>query len=167
METCILSVQEWMSRHFLKMNNDKTDFLVISSRQMRERIPPLSLQIGSNHIDPSPPARNLRVQMSSMASSMERQISQVCRSSLPTSSSKAFTEYAATLISPPSRVSCMLSSHRSLTFAMHYTWASLQIKYIGSSSSRTPLHASSVALAGESIPPLCSDSCTGYRWISV
>ena len=81
METCISSVQEWMSRHFLKMNNDKTEFLVISFRQMRNRIPPLSLQIGHNHIDPSPSARNLGVEMSSTASSMEQQISKVCRNS--------------------------------------------------------------------------------------
>ena len=80
METCVSSVQEWMSRHFLKMNNDKTEFLVISSRQMQQRIPSLSLTIGCNSISPSSSARNLGVEINSTAS-MEQQISKVCRSS--------------------------------------------------------------------------------------
>ena len=38
MEKCIVSVQKWMLSHQVKMNNDKTEFLVISSKSIARGI---------------------------------------------------------------------------------------------------------------------------------
>ena len=79
MESCITSVQSWMAKHYLKMNNDKTEFLVISTKQMAQKMEGLlSLQIGSDMISPTPNAKNLGV-MIDCNLSMEAQISSVCK----------------------------------------------------------------------------------------
>jgi hypothetical protein len=80
MESCIASVQSWMATHFLKMNAEKTEFLVISSAKMSPKIPPLCVSVGNCELKPSSKARNLGVIINSHAS-MNDQISSVCRSS--------------------------------------------------------------------------------------
>ena len=45
MEKCIVSVQKWMLSHQLKMNDDKTEFLVISSKSIARGIGSPSLHI--------------------------------------------------------------------------------------------------------------------------
>jgi hypothetical protein len=79
METTIALVHKWMKQHHLKMNEDKTEFLVISSKQLANKIPsPPSLSVGSHTITPSATAKGLGVTMDSQAS-MEAHISSVCK----------------------------------------------------------------------------------------
>jgi hypothetical protein len=54
-------VQNWMSRHELKMNEEKTEFMVISSKTISRKISPSPLVIKDSVIAPSPSARNLGV----------------------------------------------------------------------------------------------------------
>lgn len=78
MEECVAAVQKWMSDHHLKMNNEKTEFLLIASKQVSQKIGPCSLRIGDNTIRPSSSARNIGVVMDSNAS-MEAHIRAVCK----------------------------------------------------------------------------------------
>ena len=80
MEKCIVSVQKWMLSHQLKMNDDKTEFLVISSKSIACGIGSPSLHIGDHQVVATSSARNIGVMMDSKAS-MEAHVLSVCKSS--------------------------------------------------------------------------------------
>ena len=79
-ERCVTSVQFWMCQHQLKMNDDKTEFLVISSKPMSRILSSPSLSIGGHQINPSSTARNIGVIMDSHAS-MEAHVTSICKTS--------------------------------------------------------------------------------------
>ena len=76
----IVSVQKWMLSHQLKMNDDKTEFLVISSKSIARGIVSPSLHIGDHQVVATSTARNIGVMMDSKAS-MEAHVLSVCKSS--------------------------------------------------------------------------------------
>ena len=80
MEKCIVSVEKWMLSHQLKMNDDKTEFLVISSKSIARGIGSPSLHIGDHQVVATSSARNIGVMMDSKAS-MEAHVLSVCKSS--------------------------------------------------------------------------------------
>ena len=80
MEKCIASVQKWMLSHELKMNDDKTEFLVISSKSIARGIVSPTLHIGDHQVVATSTARNIGVMMDSKAS-MEAHVLSVCKSS--------------------------------------------------------------------------------------
>ena len=80
MEKCIASVQKWMLSHQLKMNDDKTEFLFISSKSIARGIGSPSLHIGDHQVVATSSARNIGVMMDSKAS-MEAHVLSVCKSS--------------------------------------------------------------------------------------
>ena len=59
MEACVSLVKQWMSSHFLKMNDSKTEVLVITSNRCRTNMPIPSINIGEHPIDVSQDARNI------------------------------------------------------------------------------------------------------------
>jgi hypothetical protein len=78
MMVCVSLVQSWMRRHQLKMNEAKTEYLIISSKQMANKVSPTPLVIGNNEIAPSSSARNLGVVFDKFAT-MEAHVNGVCR----------------------------------------------------------------------------------------
>ena len=58
---CINEIRTWMTFNFLKLNNEKTEFMVIASRHNKRWMPNVSLQIGDEIIRPSTSVRNLGV----------------------------------------------------------------------------------------------------------
>ena len=59
MEECIRDLRKWLIDGRLLLNEDKTEFLVIVTRQQLHKLGPLSLHIDDHNIDPSSNARNL------------------------------------------------------------------------------------------------------------
>jgi hypothetical protein len=59
--SCINDIRTWMTFNFLKLNNDKTEFLVITSLHNKRWMPDVSLSIGDDIIRPSKSVRNLGV----------------------------------------------------------------------------------------------------------
>jgi hypothetical protein len=60
MENCIANLRNWMFKDKLKLNDDKTEFLVIGSRQQLAKIEmPCCVQVGSNSIQSVSAVRNL------------------------------------------------------------------------------------------------------------
>ena len=58
LESCLEEIRKWMALNFLKLNDDKTEFLLISSRhQLGDVCPPLT--IGEHIIMPALQARNI------------------------------------------------------------------------------------------------------------
>ena len=58
-ETCIVDIKLWMTKNKLKLNEDKTEFLVMSSPQQQHKISTNSIQVCDISVNAVPTARNL------------------------------------------------------------------------------------------------------------
>ncbi len=79
LENCLSRVNAWMTHHFLKLNDAKTELLVITSPSMTKHLQPIHLQQGDSTITPSQPIRNLGVTWDSTMRH-EQHITHLCRS---------------------------------------------------------------------------------------
>ena len=59
MQKCISDVRSWMSEDQLMLNDDKTEFLIIGTRQQLSKISIQSIKIGKTEVSPAASARNL------------------------------------------------------------------------------------------------------------
>ena len=73
-------VRRWMAANELKMNDAKTEVMLITPRRMATKMECSTLVIGDHAVAPSPFVRNLGVILDSLAV-MERQINAVCKTS--------------------------------------------------------------------------------------
>ena len=78
LERCVSAIRHWMSMNFLKLNADKTEILIVSSRYAPCKTPPC-LNLDGHNIKPSKVIRNLGGYMNS-ALTPENHVSQVCKS---------------------------------------------------------------------------------------
>ena len=58
-QSCIRDVQNWMMMDRLKLNPDKTEFLILGTRQQLEKVITLRLVVGESGISPSTKVKNL------------------------------------------------------------------------------------------------------------
>ena len=58
-QSCIEDIRLWMRDNFLKLNDSKTEFLVIGSKHQKAKTDINHIVIGNSHITPSNEARNL------------------------------------------------------------------------------------------------------------
>ena len=77
-ENCVTEIKRWMTSHFLKLNGDKTEVLVISTPAMSRYIPPIVLQVGGSAITPSGKVRDLGVTLDPTLQ-MEQHVLNVCK----------------------------------------------------------------------------------------
>ena len=75
---CISDLRTWMINHKLKINNSKTEFLIIRSQFSKVTLPKLTVTVGDTEISYSDEARNLGVNFDSFMN-LEPHIPQVCR----------------------------------------------------------------------------------------
>ena len=59
MERCISDIRAWMTNNYLKLNDTKTEFLVIGSRQQLTKIKIDSIRVGPTEIQKVSSVRNL------------------------------------------------------------------------------------------------------------
>ena len=59
MEGCIRDIRFWMLNNDLKLNDNKTEFLIIGTIQQLEKLDSISIRVGDSDIHPVPIARNL------------------------------------------------------------------------------------------------------------
>ena len=79
MQTCISDLKTWMTRNKLKLNDDKTEAVLIkSNRTTFPNAQPTSLRVGSADSPFTTCARNLGFMISDMP--LDKHISNVCRS---------------------------------------------------------------------------------------
>ena len=77
MENCIEKVRIWMAENFLKLNEDKSEFLIFGSPHLLSKFKPTPLTIGDEEIDPVDSVRNIGAFMDNMLN-MDNQISNIC-----------------------------------------------------------------------------------------
>ena len=78
-ESCFLSVKAWMLSNKLKLNDEKTEAMLVGPRQAINLTDAESIQIGGKNILLNPHVKNLGVFLDNTLS-MEQHISHLCRS---------------------------------------------------------------------------------------
>ena len=58
-EKCINEINVWMTQNLLKLNSDKTEFILFGTRHQLSKVGDISIHIGSNTIKPTNHVRNL------------------------------------------------------------------------------------------------------------
>ena len=76
---CISDIRTWMIKNKLKINDSKTEFLVLSSSFFKQQFNDLQINVGNTEINPSLSVRNLGVIFDSHLN-LESHINSVCRS---------------------------------------------------------------------------------------
>ena len=76
---CISDLRTWMIKHKLKINDSKTEFMVLTSSFLKQQFNDLQIKVGNSQIKPSTTARNLGVTFDSHLN-LESHINSVCRS---------------------------------------------------------------------------------------
>ncbi len=77
MEDCISDIHNWMTHHRLMMNDDKTEFLIIGSRQQLAKINISNVHVGSSEILPVNSVRDLGAWLDETMS-MDVHIGKIC-----------------------------------------------------------------------------------------
>jgi hypothetical protein len=78
-EACIREVKSWMSANFLRLNDDKTEIMLLGSKSSVKKIGTISLCIGQNIIKSSSHAKNIGAIIDNTMN-MHMQINNTCRS---------------------------------------------------------------------------------------
>jgi hypothetical protein len=78
MEECVRSIKTWMSQHQLKMNDSKTEFIVLSNKRTAQKITAPTLNVSGHTIVPTASARNIGVTMDSEMT-MEAHVNGICK----------------------------------------------------------------------------------------
>ena len=78
MEDCIKDIRNWLIESRLLLNDDKTEFLVIGTRQQLNKLSPSVLHVGDHTIDSSVNVRNLG-SIFDNSISMDSHINQICK----------------------------------------------------------------------------------------
>ena len=72
LKRCLSEIKEWMVNNHLKMNDEKTEFMIICSDGIRKKMSALtSLEVGDETVTPSKIARNLGVTLDDSLSMVE------------------------------------------------------------------------------------------------
>ena len=79
LEQCITKIRTWMIESKLKLNDDKSEFILISSPHNKKKFDNLSIHIGPEIVSATNSVRNLGFMMDSVFN-MEDHITSVCRS---------------------------------------------------------------------------------------
>ena len=79
MQNCLAHVKSWMSQNFLKLNDDKTEILVVSTRPQLHKMEFPSISVGHACVKPATEVRNLGVVFDSKMN-MEAHVNSVCKS---------------------------------------------------------------------------------------
>ena len=78
MEDCIKDIRNWLIEGRLLPKDDKTEFLVIGTRQQLNKLNPLVLHVSDHTIDPSANVRNWGTIFDNSIS-MDTHVNQVCK----------------------------------------------------------------------------------------
>ena len=80
LEACVKDIREWMLSNFLKLNDSKTEFLILGTPQLSAKLPKnISITIGDEIVSPSKTARNIGAIFYSNLQ-MSDHVSSICRS---------------------------------------------------------------------------------------
>ena len=79
LEKCLEEIRAWMCVHKLKLNDDKTEFMMISTKSKLKKMGELSLHMGATAVPAAESARNLGVIIDKVMD-MDAQVTAICKS---------------------------------------------------------------------------------------
>jgi hypothetical protein len=79
MESCIIEISAWMSINKLKLNEEKTEFIIMTPPKFKSIVQNCTLKVGTSEIKPVEHVRNLGV-MFHQTMSVKMQITSLCKS---------------------------------------------------------------------------------------
>ena len=79
MEDCLADISTWIVNNLLKLNQNKTELTVFSSKQSTNKIRKLRLKVGSSYIESASSVRNLGIILDNTLE-MEKQVNAICKS---------------------------------------------------------------------------------------
>ena len=77
-EACLDELRQWMSRNYLKLNNAKTEVIVVGSKQQRSKVNITEVRVGDTMVTPTDSVTNLGVIIDENLS-MDKHIAKVSR----------------------------------------------------------------------------------------
>ena len=75
---CLREVRIWMAQHYLKLNDDKTDFIVFSSEHNKTKIVTTDVTIGESRVAPATTVKNIGAALDNTLS-MEQEVKAKCK----------------------------------------------------------------------------------------
>ncbi len=78
--SCVTDIKQWMKLNMLKLNDSKTEVILLGSKQKLSKIGDLEIEIGSSKIKSCDNVRNLGVVLDSNVT-MEKQVNNICKTS--------------------------------------------------------------------------------------
>ena len=79
LELCISHLKTWMAENYLKLNDDKTEFVIIGSQHMLKKVETATIRVGDHDIKPVSKARNIGT-IFDCNMSMEAQVNKMVKS---------------------------------------------------------------------------------------
>ena len=77
LQNCIEDIRTWMSFNFLKLNDDKTEYIMFGTRHQLAKIEPLDIKVGPAFISPVEGVRNLGFYMDNLLKN-HHHINRIC-----------------------------------------------------------------------------------------
>ena len=78
MERCVTNIRQWMKTNILKLNDEKTEILIIRPKSANQHLLPESVRLGNTNVTPNTHARNLGVTFDCNMS-LERHVTNISR----------------------------------------------------------------------------------------
>ena len=78
LQNCIEDIRKWMSFNFLKLNEDKTEYIMFGTRHQLAKIEPLDIKVGPAFTSPVEGVRNLGFYMDNLLKN-HHHINRICR----------------------------------------------------------------------------------------
>ena len=78
LEVCLEEVRLWMANNYLKLNDEKTDFMILGSRHSLKKITTNSISIGESKIQPKQSVKNIGAVLDNQLK-MDIQINKTCQ----------------------------------------------------------------------------------------
>ena len=79
-QACVADIKAWMTYNMLKLNGDKTEILIITSKQQVSKVTGITMDFDNAIIRPASNVRNLRVILDSTFN-MDQQVNNICKTS--------------------------------------------------------------------------------------
>ena len=77
-QNCIVDIRKWMAANFLRLNDDKTEFMILGTPNMIQKVSSLQIVVGSDDISSTRAARNIGVIFDENLSMCDH-VSNVCK----------------------------------------------------------------------------------------
>lgn len=77
-QICVSDIKRWMTKNLLKLNDDKTELLIITTKHLSSQVSSRTIQLCDHAISSSPAVRNLGV-MFDATCSMDQHVTNICK----------------------------------------------------------------------------------------